>query len=473
MADPRSPKTVKTELRAFPAFADVPPEELNWLVEQGRCTRYPQGSYLFREGDEADRLIIVLQGRLRLFLPVGNELRETVSYTRGEITGILPYSRMQVFSGRGLAAEELHVLEVDKTCFPALTRNCYHVTRVLVQQMTTRTRDFQRSTLQDEKLRALGKLSAGLAHELNNPAAAIRSSANTLQTHLNAIAGNVYNIMQAGLPLEAIHQVQAFINQYTQQPAPYLPMMKRAEREDELAEWMEDHGIEAGFDFAPEFVQAGLTVSELQQLLEPLPRPAWPYVCKWLNISFTSDRLLTEVQEAGGRISGIVAAVKSYTHMDRSRQEAQVNLLEGIQATLKILEHKFRQQDIDLELDLPPDLPPVPGIPGELNQVWTNLLDNALDALPEQGPQLVIRGELQDEYVCIGITDNGSGIPQDIQGRIFEPFFTTKSVGSGTGLGLDIVKRIVENHGGKIEVRSAPGNTQFRVLLPLAATGAT
>ncbi|MEL6823855.1 MAG: ATP-binding protein, partial [Calditrichota bacterium] len=245
-----------------------------------------------------------------------------------------------------------------------------------------------------------------------------------------------------------------------------LSMMEKSEIEDEIADWLEDHGVEDGYEAADSLADFGFTIEDLEEIHSHLRDEDIPPVVNWLDNVLSTEKLVGEIDDAAKRISDLVKSVKGYTHMDEAPDRRRLSVKEGISSTLTMLNHKLKKKQVEVKLDMESDLPEINGFAGELNQVWTNLIDNAIDAIGENG-ELLIKGEKDREFVLLKFIDNGSGIPEEIQSKIFDPFFTTKSMNEGTGLGLDIVHRIIRNHNGDIKVESEPGHTEFQVCLPI------
>lgn len=314
---------------------------------------------------------------------------------------------------------------------------------------------------------ALGKLSAGLAHELNNPAAAARRAASDLKGLIDSLPATVARLARHGLAPDSILPAAEAC---TLADAPArLSALDMADREDELMDWLDDRGIQDAWKLAPLLAEAGITVHRLDQATGSIPDEAVGDVVSWIQQSSTASRLVGEIHMASDRISELVASVKSYSHMDRSEEKQLADIPGGIESTLTMLGHKLRAKNIEVIVDHPDEMPTIMGWAGELNQVWTNLIDNAVDAMSDGGT-LEVSISVIGPSVQICVTDSGSGIPADVLPRIFEPFYTTKDVDQGTGMGLDIVHRIiVTQHGGDILVNSEPGRTQFKIMLPLSA----
>ncbi len=460
------------KLQAIEEFHDLPNDALQWLLDRSEIIRLKQGEYLFKPGQPIHRLYVLLEGRIQLKIQQGNQLIEAGRWEAGTISGMLPYSRMEAATGFGLAVADTRLLALHEDHFVEMEQVSRDMVKVFVGVMTNRTRSFTRLQQRNEKMMALGKLSAGLAHELNNPAAAIVRSSRALKQHLSTTPENFKQVITMQLTPEQVdevnHVVFSRINppQHEASPPEKLTMMERNAREDEMADWLEDQGVGDGYDVAENFAEFGLQVDELEQIGDILKGQHLGPVFHWLNNVLITERMVGEIQEASSRISELVASVKSYTHMDRSPDRVAADIHEGIDSTLTMLNHKVKEKNIRVVKHYEENLPTIPLFVSEMNQVWTNLIDNAIDAMGKEGT-LTITTHTEQNDLRVDVEDTGSGIPPDIQTSVFDPFFTTKAVGQGTGLGLDIARKIVEQHEGSISLESEPGHTQFTLCFPL------
>ncbi|MCC2545699.1 cyclic nucleotide-binding domain-containing protein [Hymenobacter sp. BT175] len=454
------------ELAGIETFAGLPPETLTWLTEHGECRDLAPHEVMIQPGDPAEFLFAVLAGAIQFYSANKGNREPLFRVEAGKVSGVLPYSRLRVAnnSGEALGPTRLYLLHRDK--FAELERVSPELIQRLVGVMSDRARDEVRAQERDDKLRALGKLSAGLAHELNNPAAAISRAAESLQKLVTGKPAHLIELLQH-CPDPPVLARLLGLAQTSSPVASVLSSLEQADQEDELADWLEIQGVSGGYQYATGLLAAGLTTDALAPVLTELPKSARPAAVAWLEAQLTTGRLLLDVQEASTRISTLVGNVKTYSHMDRAAGLELLDVHAGLDSTLNILGYALRQKNIQVVRDFGPDLPKVPGQVSSLNQVWTNLLDNAVDAL-SSGGELVLRTRHQGDFVCITIQDNGPGIPADVLPHIFEPFFTTKPAGSGSGLGLDIAQRIVRSHNGRLQVRSEPGQTAFSVWLPVS-----
>jgi signal transduction histidine kinase len=459
-------KTLIEELQAIPTFAGLPQEQLNWFIAHARIIEMEQGDKLFKKGDAADHMWIILQGKVQLLIEQGGQLMPVSSISKGDITGLLPFSQLKIAVGTGLATTQSTILAFHRNDFPELERVSPELIRRLVAVMTNRIREFTKTQGQREKLLSLGKLSAGLAHELNNPASAIARTTSELRKRMARLPGQVQQLALHELSAQQLAEATALIQAKAQQPSPVFSSLRQSELEDELINWMDENDVAESIYLAETFVKTGLNLADLESVATQVPQKALSDVLSWLESTLLTNLLLKEIEEASGRISQIVDSVKVYTHMDQASDRQWVNLHTGIDSTLSMLNHKLTSKGIQVIKDMEANLPQVRGIITELNQLWTNLIDNAIDAM-NQGGRLEISTHKEGEFATVKITDNGYGIAPDIISKIFDPFFTTKEIGKGTGLGLDIVNRIVMNHSGTIKVESIPGRTQFTVNFPL------
>ncbi len=459
--------TLLNQLRQFPTFEAVPDAQLQWLIDRSDQKSFVKNEAINKPGDPVNDLMLVLEGHISL----GNTGDEIATYPPYSILGVLPFSRLTKAVSQVVADEPTRVLLLHRDHFRNLAHECYELTETLVHQMTTRVRDFTRQAQQNEKLASLGRLSAGLAHELNNPVAAVVRSADTLKEHLQATPDAFKAIMHLSLTDEQVDAVGEIIFRKINQETHQLSLVERSSLEDDVTDWLDDHGVDdrgdgSALDLAGPLVDFGFTTDDLDGLLDQIGDQNLAGVIGWMVNNLVAEKLVLDISEASRRISTLVGSIKNYTQMDRGVGKTAVNLAEGIRNTIVLLNHKLKSKKITVTLDLPDTVPTICGWPGELNQVWTNLIDNATDALPDGG-HLTISTQPDGDFVLTKVTDNGMGIPADICDKIFDPFFTTKEIGKGTGLGLDIVRGIIKHHNGSVKVNSKPGHTEFAVCLPV------
>jgi signal transduction histidine kinase len=453
-------------LAAHRTLGAVPREELQWLASHGSLRHLETGGVLTPRNARVEALFVVLSGRIAIFVDRGAGRHKTMEWRGGDVTGMLPYSRLVSPPGDTIAQEPSAVLAIHRDDLRAMAEKCHEVTAILVHTMLDRARVFTSSDLHDEKMVSLGKLSAGLAHELNNPAAAIARSAALLDDRLDDAeqASHALGALRlSDAQLAAVDSVRAAC--VVTFAAGVRSPIEQAEHEEAVAEWLAGHGVQVAA--AEALAESPVTFAVLDRIASAVDGPALDVVLRWAAAGCSVRSLTSEIQEAAMRISGLVAAIKGFTHMDQATVAEPVDLGQGLSNTVAVLRSKARSRSASVVIDVAPGLPRVRGFVGELNQIWANVIDNALDAIPHAGRvEVLANRELQ--HVVVRIVDNGSGIPAPIQDRIFDPFFTTKPMGQGTGLGLDIVRRLVRHNDGEITVESAPGRTEFRIALPVA-----
>ncbi|MEO0789366.1 MAG: ATP-binding protein [Bacteroidota bacterium] len=455
------------KLKTFDTFDGISEEALLWLAKKSECLTVPIGSEVFTAGEAANYMIMLVEGEYVVKFTRQGKEREVGTSTDGQITGVLPFSRMHTIGATATATKDCHLLMLHKDHFVEMVNVSYELTQALVAVMTERVRNFQQLQLSNEKMMALGKMSAGLAHELNNPAAAIVRASEVLYDHMHQTPEGFKEVITMPVTPEQVDQVNKIlfdkINGFADVD---LSLMEREEMLDDIIDWLDDKDIERSEEVADNLVDFAFDAEALDQVASILPGEALASVLKWIETNLITERLVVDIRTSGERIANLVSSIKSYTHMDREPSFEVIDIVHGLKSTLTILKHRFKKQKVELDKQISCELAKVRAIPGEMNQVWTNLLANALDVLPDGG-KIKIRTFTERGYVCLEIEDNGPGIPEEIQRRVFEPFFTTKAVGEGTGMGLDIVKRIVDRHQGLVSVESVTGRTCFRTCLPI------
>ena len=465
----RSSDDIIDRLRQHRILGQLPEAELAWVAARGRLRRFEAGALLLRKGQHWESedigLEILLKGRIANYVERSSGAQKAMEWQAGDVTGVLPFSRMGVARGNTRAETAVETLSLSPDHFPELIRECPEVTAACVHVMVDRARVFRTSDLQDEKMVSLGKLSAGLAHELNNPASAVARSSRILQRSMAEADRAARALAAEGLTraqLEAVDRLRDAC--MAAPPAGSLSPLERADREDRIAGWLEERG---GDDSAVEVLaETAVTLEALDELADHLEGPALDAALDWVAAGCAVRMLALENERAGSRISELVGAMKRLTYMDQLRVSEPVDVEQGIRDTVLVLGHKAREKSVGVSIDVAPELPPVYAIGGDLEQVWMNLLDNALDAV-DLGGSVSVTVKPEGRDLVVRVIDDGPGIDPEDRDRLFDPFFTTKGPGEGTGLGLDIALAHVRRHRGDITFDSRPGRTEFRVTLPL------
>ncbi|HEX8390991.1 MAG TPA: ATP-binding protein [Longimicrobium sp.] len=454
------------EERLFPRFSEA---EIALLANYGERVRFAPGETLFRQGDTDYDFFVLLSGETRVTkMAAGDELLLTVHHA-GEFSGELSILSGSPAIATATTTGEVEAIRIPRDRLRQLVVSCQPVAEVILPALVGRRQEVDSQMQQQEKLAALGRMAAGLAHELNNPAAAVRRAAAQLddtvaQAQVASLRLHAHPLEPEQLALlESLHgESRAFC-------VAALPMtpLQRSAHEDEVSDWLDDHGIAEGWNLAEVLVAGGVTPRRLDQVAETMGEARLEDTVRWLASTQASATLLREVVQSADRISFLVHSIKQYSHMDQAPELKEVDLHTGLESTLTLLQHKLKH-GVEVERQYDDALPRVCVYPGELNQVWTNLIDNAVDAMQGKG-HLRIRTWVDGDQAQVEIADDGPGIPPDIQRKIWEPFFTTKGVGEGSGLGLDIARKVIQRrHGGAIRVDSRPGETRFLISLPLA-----
>ncbi len=455
-----------TRLAAHKTLGKAPRAELEWLAAHGSLRRLDEGEILTAKGARTAGLYVVLSGYVVIFVDRGAGRHKVMEWRAGDVAGMLPFSRLVGPPGDSVAQEPTEILAIPRDDLAALIRDCHEITSILVHTMLDRARVFTSSGLHDEKMISLGKMSAGLAHELNNPVSAIERGASLLERQLEETEQATRALGASRLTDAQLAAIDAVRASCVAERAPgVLSPIQEAEREDAIADWLGDHGIDVML--AGPLADTPVTLETLEHIALAVDGPALGAALRSVAAGCAVRGVASEIREAARRISGLVTAIKGFTHMDQAIVAEPVDLVSGLGNTIAVLNSKARAKSVTVTLAIEPGLPLVRGFAGELNQIWSNLIDNALDAAPEAG-RVDVSALRERHRVVVRVVDNGAGIPADVRDRIFDPFFTTKPVGKGTGLGLDIVRRLISHNDAEIEVESAPGRTEFRVVLPLA-----
>ena len=462
-------EALEQEIRGVPLLSALKQQDLQCLGPL-RVVQLDQGDVIVKHGEAAQFFWVVLDGSLEIFDQLeGHDVVHYV-YTRGQTFGELSLLAKIPNAASVRAVGPCRMLRLDESAFWNLMTVCPEVRRGILENMAYRLQKMQSRTLQQEKMAALGTLAAGLMHELNNPGAAARRAASQLRENLMRMHALTAKFSRSEMNAE---QKQCLWELQEQALAPHEPQhlssLEQSDAEEALAAWMEEAEIPEAWKLAPTLVGIGLDSSELACARAHFPADSFTDALSWLEAMVSSVQLVTTIEQSIGRVSDLVKAVKSYAYEGKGQKQL-LDINESIHATLVILGHKLREKQVVLDKELAPDLPRVESVCTGLNQVWTNLLDNAIDAVPQGGrirvqTSMERRGEIDE--LSVRIVDNGGGIPLDVQPHIFDAFYTTKEAGIGTGLGLGIVQRITEQFGGTVHFSSEPGDTEFVVRIPL------
>jgi signal transduction histidine kinase len=455
-----------SELRGVPAFADLPDDQLVWFLSQSQELHLKAGDSYSRQGDPADSMFVILEGQLQGRGELGGETF-IFNLGPGEVTGLLPFSRMRQFTVTGRAETDSRALRFPASLFPDLVQKMPELTKRLVGLMSDRIRETTRMEQQRDRLAGLGKLSAGLAHELNNPASAAKRATSQLREVLKRIRDASLELGRRDLTSAQKSEIEKMEASFTRTDVPPADALTIADLEDQIDALLRSHGQNDLWQLAADLARKNVKPDALESLFASLDADTARAALVRIAASVEIANLLNEIESSTSRISDLVRAIKEYTYMDQSPVQ-NVDIVKSLETTLTILNHKLKR-GVVVQRDYHNVPLLVNSFGSELNQVWTNLIDNAIDAMGGEGV-LRVRTYRDDACVVVEIGDNGPGIPPDIKPHIFEPFFTTKGVGEGTGLGLDTVQRIVKKHRGNLQVDSKPGDTRFQVWLPLAQT---
>ena len=453
----------KSELRRIPTFEGLPDDQLDWFISQTEEIRLKPGDVYLQLGDLASSMVVILEGELQARGDINGETF-VIPFAAGSVTGVLPFSRMKKSVVTGRALTESRILKFPSSRFPELIQKMPELTQRLVGVMADRIREVTRVEQQRDRLAGLGKLSAGLAHELNNPASAAKRATSLLRDAFKRIKDAVQELGKHQLTAAQKSEIERLEASFLQPAQDPLDTLAISDLEDQIDSLLRSHGQSDLWQLASDLAHRGVKPEVLESLFATLDAEVARAALVRIAASVEIANLLNEIESSTSRISDLVRAVKEYTYMDQTPAQS-VDVVKGLENTLTILHHKLKRGvTVRREYEKVPLL--VNSFGSELNQVWTNIIDNAIDAMGGKG-ELRVRTYRDDTCVVVEIADNGPGILPEVKAHIFEPFFTTKGVGEGTGLGLDTVQRIVKKHRGTIQVNSKPGDTRFQVFLPL------
>lgn len=462
----------KEELKKVVALSDLPDDHLLWILAHSEYVEYEDGDLIFKTGEPIDYMTIVVEGKGDFYMNVNGRLVYYISFGNDELTGgisgLLPYSRMRISPGNSIAVGKVRMLLLHKKYFAELESLNPAFIQKLIGYMTERARYFATTQMQQEKVSALGKLAAGIAHELNNPAAAIdrisEELTNRIRMNIELTEGLLTQNISPAL-MKSIREIAKEKSNHNSRNLRLTPL-QRMQKEDEINDWLEEIGCENTKQMAETFIEAGFTSADFEKIKNEAGDETFHYVLSWLENLLSSRLIIRDLEDASERITNLVGAIKSHVHMDRLDTLHYTDLHKDIEDTLILLGYKIRDKNITVKKNFCNNMPEVEVFSGDLNQVWTNIIDNAIYAVPKDG-EIIIDSSCDSKNVIVSITDNGTGIPKEIITRIFDPFFTTKKVGEGTGIGLDLVKTVISRHNGDVKVNSVPGKTVFTICIPV------
>jgi signal transduction histidine kinase len=459
--------TLTGALRKIEMLQDLEYHQIEWIADHVEEIHAPIGVALLREGEPADAMFFIFDGELRIQREHGGGDAPVIIAGMGEVTGRLPYSRMTTWMGTVRASTPVWCARLLERDFDEMLRVIPALNQRLVSLMADRIRETTKNQQQNEKLSALGKLSAGLAHEINNPAAAAKRAVSVLREVFDRLRQANRAIDAQGPTCDQRQLITTIEDNASAKKSVSLSPLETSDLEQELGAWLEGRGVGNAWALAPFMADAGVHPEQLSVLAEKFSCGALEPVLTRVSSTVAANHLLNELQHSLERITDLVTAIKDYSYMDQAPQQ-DVDLHDGIESTLTIMAYKLRKNHVEVIREYDRTLPHVCAYGRELNQVWTNLIDNAADAM-KNGGKLSIATRQDDADILVDLRDTGPGMTAEVQRRIFDPFFTTKAVGEGTGLGLDTVMRVVRKHRGDVRVQSKPGETVFTVRLPKSA----
>ncbi len=461
------PDQLLKDLQSFEVFEGITEHALKWLIEKSDFNAYKEGELIFSPGQAVNHMQVIVKGKYVIEMQRQGQLQDLGVYERGYVTGVLPFSRMKEARAYGRVLEECEVLELHKDYFIEMVNVSYQLTQNLVATMSNRIREFSQLRFQTEKLTALGRLSAGLAHELNNPASAIVRDVSDLYKKIHSTPEKFKSVITMRITPEETDAVNEILfSKIKNLNTIELSLLEREDITDELLDWLEEQNVDEAEEIAETFVDFGVNIADLKKIHDIVDGRHLPALMRWMESTLSLEKLVCDIRDSSARIASLIGAIKTYTHMDRGSARESIDIHEGIRSTFIMLKHKLKQKNIEVIKEINLGLPKLKAHPGELNQVWTNLFDNAIDAMDKDGT-LTIKTYQERQYICVEVIDSGVGIPEEEQTMIFDPFFTTKPMGKGTGMGLEIVKGIIDRHHGTIGLESRPGRTCFKLCFPI------
>ena len=464
------PATIE-DLKKVIALNELPDEHLQWILERSEYHEYADGDLIAKYGDPAEVMWFALEGKVVFYMYVNGRQVYYFTFENDNLTagvgGLMPYSRMKTYPGYSYALGPTRLLRLNKKYFAELELLNPDFIQRLIGIMTERAKVFATTQMQQEKVNALGNLAAGIAHEMNNPAAAISGISEELTRRLDSNYEFTRELLDCNMTAEHLQNIKELVEQKASKAIQNSKMtaLQRMENEEQIEEWLGKNDV-TETEAAETFSDYGLSIEDLENIRADIGPSSFTRVVPWLENLLSSQRIIKDLADASERISHLVASIKSHVHMDQANDLQPTDIHRDIENTLTLLGFKLREKNIEVIKKFCSNMPEVPAYVGELNQVWTNLIDNAIFAISKDGT-LIIETACDDKHVTVSVIDNGSGIPQEIIHRIFDPFFTTKKQGEGTGIGLDLVHRIIKKHNGEIKVKSEPGRTEFTVHIPV------
>lgn len=453
-------------LKKVPLFADLPDEDLDRLCAVAVEINIPAGEILFTEGEKGDKAYVIMAGEIDILKNSGENMVFLATRQAGDVIGEMSLLDQSPRFASGKTRTDSKLLSISHENLEHLLSTSPSAARVMLSTITNRLRSTELVLQQSEKMAQLGTLTAGIAHELNNPASAARRGSEQLSTAIEHFQQAYQQFHEQGfskVQWDKAAELREYARMRATQPVD-LDSLGRSDREEEIESWLDDRNVENSWDHAPTLVSLGYQTADLAELENTFPGPQLGVALQWLGTLYTIFSLLEEINQGTSRIGEIVKSLKSYVYLDQAPVQ-EVDVHEGLDNTLVMLRSKLKA-GITLERHYAEDLPMIMAYGSELNQVWTNIIDNAVDAMDGTGA-ISISTRRMDDWIFVEIEDSGPGIPADIQRKIFSPFFTTKPMGKGTGLGLNISFNIVQKHKGEIKVFSRPGKTCFSVCLPI------